>query len=120
MSYKLAVNQKNKILIVTFTGKLTKLDIFSLALNARSYIKDDSVRKVIVDLRECAGRLNLFDSLDLAGSYPEYLKEFQIAILDIEENIEKSRMHEKIAHNRGFSIVCFTKQEEAEAWLENN
>ncbi|MBE2216761.1 MAG: hypothetical protein IAE90_01065 [Ignavibacteria bacterium] len=119
MSYKLAVNQKNKILFVTFTGKLTKLDIFSLALNARSYIKDESIRKVVVDLRDCAGRLNLFDSLDLAGTYPAFLKEFRIAILDIEENIEKSRMHEKIAHNRGFSIVCFTNQEDAEDWLEN-
>ncbi len=43
MLYKLAVNQKNKILYVMLTGKLTKLDIFSLALNARSYIKDESV-----------------------------------------------------------------------------
>lgn len=120
MSYKLAVNQNNNVLYVVISGKLSKLDIFSLALNAKSYVKDESVRKVFLDLTQCSGRLNLFDSLDLAGSYPEYLKEFRIAILDTEENIEKSRMHEKISHNRGFSIVCFTSTDEAEAWLEKN
>ncbi len=118
MSYKLSVNQKKSILSVAITGKLTKLDIFYLARNANSYVKDESIRKVVVDLTGCTGRLNLFDSLDLAGSYPQYLKEFKIAILDIEDNIEKSRMHEKIAHNRGFSIVCFTSNDEAEAWLD--
>ena len=118
MSYKLTVNQKNRILYAEITGKLTKLDIFTLALNARSYVKDESVKKVLLDLTQCTGRLNLFDSLDLAGSYPQYLKEFKIAIQDTEENIEKSRMHEKIAHNRGFSIVCFTARDEAITWLE--
>lgn len=118
MSYKLTVNQKNNILFAEITGKLTKLDIFALALNAKSYVNDDSIKKVMLDLTGCTGRLNLFDSLDLAGTYPEFLKEYKIAILDTEENIEKSRMHEKIAYNRGFRIVCFTNREEALTWLE--
>lgn len=118
MSYNLTVNQNNNVLYVVISGKLSKLDIFSLALNAKEYLKDESIRKVLLDLTACTGRLNLFDSLDLAGSYPQFLKEFKIAIIDIDENIEKSRMHEKIAHNRGFSIVCFTEHDEALAWLE--
>ncbi len=118
MSYNLTVNQNNNVLYVVISGKLSKLDIFSLAMNAKDHVKDKSIRKVLLDLTDCTGRLNLFDSLDLAGSYPQYLKEFRIAIHDTEENIEKSRMHEKIAHNRGFSIVCFTTRDEALTWLE--
>ena len=105
------------IFSIKLSGESSLLDIFKLTKNAYTILSRKKTEKILIDITEQINKFNLMDTFEIVQHYPDFFRKYKVAELDKPMNLEKMKMHEKMALKRGFRIFGFTEKDEAEKWL---
>jgi hypothetical protein len=73
--------------------------------------------RIFVDVRPFESRLGVVQTFLSVEEYPDFMRFYKIAVVDIPENRPTFQFHELVAQNRGFNIRFFTDFETAKNWL---
>lgn len=74
-------------------------------------------KRVLIDLRGVADRLGSLGALSMAGSEPDRVAGYRVAVVDAMENDAYYALHEMAARARGCVLRCFTSVADAARWL---
>jgi hypothetical protein len=105
------------VFTVKLSGETTIQDIFKLLKTAIIILARKKSDKILIDITEELNKFNLMDTLEIVEHYPDMLRKYKIAVLDLPKNYEKIKMHEKMANKRGFRVFGFTDKDDAVKWL---
>ena len=121
MSYELNLKEFDDYVEVKVKGERKKDAVLAAAIEIKEICKAKKISKVLVDVREFTGRLELLDSYDLISLDFPKVKEsgihLQVAIVDDVRFKIKYRFFETVARNRGFNIRLFGDIKKAAEWL---
>lgn len=105
------------IFTVKLSGETSIFDIFKLLKTSIKILTGKKHDKVLLDITDEKNKFNMMETLEIVEHYPAMLRKYKIAVLDLPKNIEKIKMHEKMAVKRGFRVFGFTDKDEAVNWL---
>jgi len=121
MSYRLKIENNEGTLLVKATGARTYENVLNMTLEIMEACIQHGTPKVLVDVRDLEGRLNVLDSFTIPDEVFPRIRDRRViqksAIVDVEEFQGAYRFFENVAVNRGFNLRIFSDQEEAMLWL---
>lgn len=124
MPYQVSYQQENGYLSVVVHGERTFEMAIPLVLEIYQRALAENIYRLLVDIRDLQGRLEIMEGYDIVTSEFPKLRGSgfsKIAILDRESNEENGlTFFETLAKNRGFPVSVFTDRENAVAWLLEN
>ncbi len=115
--YKLRYTVKGDLLMVAYSGKLTKREMNEIMDKIHKLIIEHTVRKLLIDARDSDLHLELNESLSMANEQPLEFKNVRTAIVEKKEKAAQYKMFEMFAENRDFPMHFFNTITEAEEWL---
>jgi hypothetical protein len=121
MSYKMNITKNPDFLHVHASGVRTRESVAALANDVKQACIDHQTPKVLVDVRDMSGGLNIMDILNLVTTVFPKLKDYEVlnkaAIVDSKETGFRYPILETIARNRAYNIRIFKEPSEAIEWL---
>ena len=121
MPYDLSIRKTRDVLQVHVTGKRTLETVSAMAREILEACLREGKPKVLVDVRELAGRLPEEDAYTMAAwRFPELGRRRVLsaaAIVDMAEYEDQFRYFENVARNRGFNLHIFGDVDSAMKWL---
>jgi len=121
MLYELFLKEIEDYLEVRIEGERTMAAVITAAREITAICKESNIYKVLIDVREFKGRLELSESYDIiSGKFPKMKNNeinLQVAIVDDVKFKIKYRFFETVAQNRGFNVRLFGNVEKAVKWL---
>ncbi len=121
MNYNLDIKNESDYVLATASGKRTRKNIAAIAQEIISACEQNHITRVLVDVRELDGHLNIFNSfMFIVTEFPKLRNRKVInkaVIVDLQKRGERLRFFERVARNRGYNIRLFTKFESAKSWI---
>ena len=123
MAYEIQIERENDYLSVKAKGDRTLDSVMGMVNEAISVCDDHGLEKIFINMKEMTGQLGTFNSYELVR---DRLREIwriarlKASVVDREENQERFRFVENVAHNNGFRISVFSDSNEALEWLNED
>ena len=117
--YKISSSFKDTILEIIITGELAKSAHEKMTHDVCSITKENSVKKVLIDMSALIGRLGITEIYESVRNYPPHMYKIQFAMVDIPENADIQSFHETTAINAGMKLKCCYHIDDARVWLKN-
>lgn len=121
MHYEMELAEGEGYVIATLWGTRTPEAIIDATPKVVQYCRERSIFRILVDVREMAGRLDTLETYDVAGrqlpSQAGVRQLIQTALLDLTDNLERIHFFETVATNRGMMFKVFDDRDEALRWL---
>ena len=117
MKYTINYRIRNDFLRVNLTGEYPAEKFREISADMDRVIDENGISKIMVDLRNFIGRFGVFNGLQEIENFREESKFLQFAIIDIPENKSNNDFFENASFNRGYKLLFFYNEEDAEKWL---
>ena len=117
MKYTINYRIRNDFLRVNLTGEYPSEKFREISADMDRVIDENGISKIMVDLRNFKGRFGVFNGLQEIENFREESKFLQFAIIDIPENKPNNDFFENASFNRGYKLLFFYNEEDAEKWL---
>lgn len=117
MKYTINYRIRNDFLRVNLTGEYPAEKFREISADMDRVIDENGISKIMVDLRNFKGRFGVFNGLQEIENFREESKFLQFAIIDIPENKSNNDFFENASFNRGYKLLFFYNEEDAEKWL---
>ncbi|MCC6866188.1 MAG: hypothetical protein IT280_08520 [Ignavibacteria bacterium] len=118
MNYTIDYKISGKFLRAEVSGEYPISKFYEVTENIDKVIDDNSIDKILVDLRNFKQRYGVFDGLQSIENFREESKLLQFAVLDRIENKQNNDFYENASFNRGYKLLFFYKEAEALSWLD--
>lgn len=103
---------------VEFPANIKPGDAFPMFAAVRQMADKNHARKILIDARAFSGRLSVMQRLQVAVALVARLGPYQVAGVMTEPSLDRQRLGETMAVNRGAHLKMFTSVAEAHAWLD--
>ncbi len=118
MKYTINYHIKGDFLRVDLTGEYPAEKFREISTDMDKVIDENGISKIMVDLRNFKGRFGVFNGLQEIENFREESKYLQFAIIDIPENKPNNDFFENASFNRGYKLLFFYNEVDAEKWLD--
>lgn len=105
-------------LMVTLTGSYPMEKFTDISSKIDSVIEANGIEKIMVDLREFNGRFGVFNGIKHIEKFKDEAKFLRFAIVDNIANKHENDFFENASHNRGYKLLFFYDEDEAQKWLQ--
>jgi hypothetical protein len=120
MKYTINYQIRGDYLRVNLTGEYPVEKFREISADMDKVIDENGISKIMVDLTEFKGRFGVFNGLQEIENFREESKFLQFAIIDIPENKSNNDFFENASFNRGYKLLFFYNEADAEKWLGVN
>ncbi|MBU1101508.1 MAG: hypothetical protein KKA84_13995 [Bacteroidetes bacterium] len=111
---------KGSCLCVKVFGKYSLERSKKLFTSIFDWIENENLSKVLIDIREMAGKISVVDRFNLANMLQEYRSRFiKIAFLVREDHQKPTKIFETVANNRGIYVITATDEEDIKEWIDS-
>lgn len=121
MDIKITTTRKEGYLQISIVGERSIKNIIDATIAILDECGKQEVMKVVVDITEMTGQLNIPETFELPTKVFPKLRDREVinraAILDLPTNLKRTRFFETVAQNRGFNLRMFSAEAEAVTWL---
>ncbi len=117
MKYVINYNINDDFLKVVLEGEYPVEKFREISADMDKVIDENGISKIMVDLRKFKGRFGVFNGLQEIENFREESKYLQFAIIDVPENKSNNDFFENASFNRGYKLLFFYDEMEAEQWL---
>ncbi|HWA05268.1 MAG TPA: hypothetical protein VG961_01880 [Ignavibacteria bacterium] len=117
MKYVINYHINDDFLKVVLEGEYPVEKFREISADMDKVIDENGISKIMVDLRKFKGRFGVFNGLQEIENFREESKYLQFAIIDVPENKSNNDFFENASFNRGYKLLFFYDEMEAEQWL---
>lgn len=120
MSFKIDIHPTNTLRI-TYSGKITKEEIDSVRVNARTMVKANRLEYILVDLRKAMLNVSEMDLFNIASSQKKIygnINKTAIIYTAGRHSHHDLMMYAATANSKGFKVKLFKNGSEASKWLK--
>ncbi len=121
LPFKLRINKQNSILLVEVEGERSFKILVTITGQIMEACREQDLCRALVDVRAMEGKLSTWETFRLVVSCFSQVRNWHVlrkaAIVDRQENRDRSRFLETVADNRGFNLRIFEDTAEAIEWL---
>lgn len=121
MSFKIDIHPSNTLRII-YSGKITREEIDSVRVNARTMVKINKLEYILVDLRKAILDVSEMDLFNIAASQKKVygnIKKTAIIYTSGRHNHQDLMMYAATANSKGFKVKLFKNGSEASKWLKS-
>lgn len=117
-TYTISVSLNEDILEIIFSGELTRGLHDKIVNDVLSAIRDNSAKKVLIDISSLKGRLGIADSYQCVRNLPSHIYNMHFAMVNVHGQDDIERFQETTALNAGIKVKWFADIDTARAWLK--
>ena len=120
MSFKIDIHPSNTLRI-TYSGKITREEIDSVRVNARTMVKVNKLEYILVDLRKAMLDVSEMDLFNIAASQKKIYGNINKTAIILNEGRHHKQdllMYAATASSKGFKVKLFKNGSEASKWLK--
>jgi len=120
MSFKIDIHPSNTLRI-TYSGNVNKEEINSVRENAKTMVRVNKLKFILVDLRKAILDVNEMELFNIASSQKKVystITKTAIIYTSGRHNHEDLLMYAATANSKGFKVRLFVNGSEASKWLK--
>jgi len=110
---------RDGMLRAEISGRSSGHDAAWIARNIVEQADQQTVNRVLIDVRRLHDRLGTLGTLAMAAGNPGEVSGYRVAVVDVLEYDRYYAWHEAAARLRGYMLRCFTSAAEAVSWLRS-
>ena len=105
---------------VKFSADITQEEFYSLFAGVQQLAESAGATDVLIDASAYKGSLTVMQRLQMVLAFVANLRRYRVAGILSAETVDKQKLGETMARNRGARVKIFTQHDEAWTWLMAN
>lgn len=117
MDVEISHTVEDEILALTIRGMISPANADAVKDDVERIAGAHDGKLLLIDISGVEKRPGLGETYFMVKHYPQVVRRFRIAIVDLPENHSFSSFHETVCFNDGFRVKHFHEPDEGRNWL---